>query len=302
MDIWGGAERVAQYPLEEPVVGSQVAGQKALEATRYFREWCEPQGVIDAVAIPILRDTNTLASLGMGRHLSTGKITEGDLASLRLIAPHLRRAVSINQLLKLQSLQVSTFSSTLDSLEAAILFVDEALRIAYANAAASERLVAGDLVGQQQGVLRLSDQVAFKELASAVSLAIRSETHLGRRGIGIPVRRNEGEHAIIHVLPLSRGAMRSALVGGAVAALFVTPGLSAPPVPTDALARLYDLTPAEARTMELVANGRTSVEVGEQLGVAQNTVKTHLKQIFAKTGCQRQADLASFVNAYRLPA
>ena len=62
-------------------------------------------------------------------------------------------------------------------------------------------------------------------------------------------------------------------------------------MPTDAMALLYDLTPAETRVFELIAAGETPAAVAKTLGVAPSTVRTHLLHLFQKTGCQRQSEL-----------
>lgn len=192
IELWGGLNRLVQHPLEEPMVQSRVTGREALLASRWYREWGGPQGVFDGIGIGFLRDATSLGSIGMGRHISAGEITDADLVPLRIIAPHFRRAVSINRLLKLQAIQVSTFSATLDGLETAVVFVDEHMRIAYANTAAVNVLKTGDLMVQYQGALRLRDQAAAEEVATAVELVLRDEARLGRRGIGIPARRHGG--------------------------------------------------------------------------------------------------------------
>lgn len=202
IELWGGRDRIAQDPLEEPIVGSHVSGREALKSSVYYREWCEPQGIIDAVAIPFVRDASTLGSIAMGRHVSAGEISEAELVPLRLIAPHFRRAVSINRLLELQSLRTASFASTLNNLGTAIVFVAEQMQVAYANAATSDLLRAGDLMSVHRGTLRLIDQAASEQLAVTVALAARNEAQLRRRGIGIPVRRRDGEAAVFHVLPL----------------------------------------------------------------------------------------------------
>jgi DNA-binding CsgD family transcriptional regulator len=61
--------------------------------------------------------------------------------------------------------------------------------------------------------------------------------------------------------------------------------------PSDALALMYDLTPAEARIFEMIVAGKTTAEIANELKVALPTVKTHLSRVFDKTGCNRQADL-----------
>ena len=59
----------------------------------------------------------------------------------------------------------------------------------------------------------------------------------------------------------------------------------------DTVVAKFKLTPAEARTLERLLNGSTPTEIAGELGVALPTVRTHLSNIFAKTGAARQADL-----------
>ena len=77
----------------------------------------------------------------------------------------------------------------------------------------------------------------------------------------------------------------------ASAALFISPaanGIGAPPA---ALAALFDLSPAETRTLERLLAGDTLAEVADKLGIAVTTARTHLAHIFDKTGTSRQSEL-----------
>ena len=49
-----------------------------------------------------------------------------------------------------------------------------------------------------------------------------------------------------------------------------------------ALARTATLTPAERRVLAQLAHGRRNADIADALGVSLDTVKTHVKQIFAK--------------------
>lgn len=57
------------------------------------------------------------------------------------------------------------------------------------------------------------------------------------------------------------------------------------------LEQLFDLSPAEARLAQLLADGLSIEEAALQLGVARNTVRSQLQSVFAKTGTNRQGDL-----------
>jgi DNA-binding CsgD family transcriptional regulator len=58
-----------------------------------------------------------------------------------------------------------------------------------------------------------------------------------------------------------------------------------------AFARQFDLTPAQAKVNALVFTGHPLPSVAQTLGVSDNTVRSHLKQIFQKTGTHGQMQL-----------
>ena len=53
----------------------------------------------------------------------------------------------------------------------------------------------------------------------------------------------------------------------------------------------YGLTAGEARVAFELAHGRSPAEIGVALGICINTVRVHLRQVFAKTGTNRQGAL-----------
>src|SRR5690606_40036000 len=65
--------------------------------------------------------------------------------------------------------------------------------------------------------------------------------------------------------------------------------------PYTTLFRSYKLTPAELRVLLAVVEIGGAPEVAEALGIAETTVKFHLKRLFEKTGTRRQADLVKVV-------
>ena len=57
------------------------------------------------------------------------------------------------------------------------------------------------------------------------------------------------------------------------------------------LIRLYGLSRAESRVAVLLGQGQRLEQIAEALGLTYETVRKHLKQIFIKTGTDRQAEL-----------
>lgn len=58
---------------------------------------------------------------------------------------------------------------------------------------------------------------------------------------------------------------------------------------------LFGLTPTEAKVAAVAAAGRNVDEVASELGAGRDAVKYHLKNLFVKTGVERQSELVSLV-------
>ena len=63
----------------------------------------------------------------------------------------------------------------------------------------------------------------------------------------------------------------------------------------EALGTIYGLTPAEAEVVQLLAKGLPLDEIAADRGISLNTVRSHLKHIFSKTGTSRQGELLGLV-------
>jgi len=235
------------------------------------------------------------------QHQSVGAIGDAQVNGLRLLAPHIRRAVTISNLFDMKTVEAATFAATVEALTVGVVLVDESSKIVHTNAAATAMLAAGNPIMVLQGRIAVQSTTTTSTLQSAVKQAAKDEAALGQKGIGIPIPRSSGDPLVIHVLPLRRSQVRSGLIQRAVAVLFVASASAPPQLPHDALTQLYDLTPAEIRIFELICEGQTPAAISALLGIAVSTVKSHLFHVFEKTGCRRQADLVRLAKSLTFP-
>ena len=63
----------------------------------------------------------------------------------------------------------------------------------------------------------------------------------------------------------------------------------------EALRKVFDLTPAEARLSLLLADGNSLDQASKQLNISTNTGRAHLRSIFAKTGVTQQTQLVRLI-------
>jgi len=94
---------------------------------------------------------------------------------------------------------------------------------------------------------------------------------------------------VLHLIPIRRNARD--IFSRASALLVFTPVGEVGPPDMRVLCGLFDLTRIEARVAQELTRGHSLDEVATILGSSVQTVRTHLKAIFRKTGVNRQSQL-----------
>jgi DNA-binding CsgD family transcriptional regulator len=270
--------------------------------SRFYKECIRPQGWIDNVCVYLDRTPEGHAGFSLFRHEREGLADEPARERLRLLVPHLRRAVLIGKLIEFKTAQAATFVDALDGLSAGMMFVDSSGRITHANAAGRAMIVDGDVLRASLGRLVASDPDANRALRDIFLAAASGDAAIGVSGVAVPLVARGGERYVAHVLPLSSGARRNAGVSyAAAAALFVQKAALATRSPPEAIAKTYRLTPMEVRVLLAIVEVGGVPQVAQTLGIGESTVKTHLKRLYEKTGARRQADLVKLFAGYTNP-
>jgi DNA-binding CsgD family transcriptional regulator len=269
---------------------------------RFYQEWVQPQGFVDAANAVLEKSPTSCAYLSVIRGEACGMVDDEMRRRMRLVIPHVRRAVLVGKAIDLKQAEAATFADTLDGLSAGVLLVDASGRIMYANTAGHAILGADDFLRTTDGRLVARDAQADQTLREIFTAAGAGDAALGLKGIALPLTAHNGERHVAHVLPLTSGARRRAgSAYMAVAALFVREAALENPSPPEVIARAYKLTPTELRVLLAIVEVGGAPDVAGVLGVAESTVKTHLGRVFDKTGAARQADLVKLVAGFASP-
>lgn len=287
---------------EAPVSTGDLIPYDEFRETRFFREWAGPQGFIDYMGAAIDKSATTAVVFNVMRHESDGMFDEAGRRRMRLLAPHVRRAVVIGNTIDLRTTEASSLAEVFDGLSAGVFLTDGGGRIVHANNAGRTMLAQGDGLSASSGRLVARHSEARQTLGAALAAAEKGDAALGRGGIDIALASPEGSHYVGHVLPLTCGSRHDIASGsGAVAALFVHKASLDRPSEPECIARHYRLTPTELRVLLALVEVGGVPEVAEALGVAGSTVKTHLGNLYGKTGTSRQTDLVKLVAGFSSP-
>ena len=303
---------VKMNPLLLPMVlatetGSVVANSdlvpiEEFRSTRFYQEWAQPQGYLDAVSATLDKSATGYAALAVTRHERDGLVDEGMRRRMQLLAPHFRRALAIGKVIETNKVEAATLADALDGLAAGMFLVDAAGRIVHANARGHAVIAEAKVLKGLGGRLSATDMQADKTLAEVFTTANAGDVALATKGIAVPLAARDGERWVAHVLPLTSGARRQASVCyAAVAAVFVRKSALELRAPLDTLSDLYELTPAELRVLMAIVEIGGVPDVAPVLGISETTVKTHLRRLFEKTGTKRQAELVKLVAAFMSP-
>jgi DNA-binding CsgD family transcriptional regulator len=294
----------AQYfsDVEQPMSVADIMPYEEFLETRFYKEWVQPQGMVDAVTAVLDKSVTTAALFGVFRYQSDGIVDDEARRRMRLIVPHIRRAVLIGRLIDLRATDAANLEGTLDGLSAGICLVDAGGRIVHANAACHVILGAGDFLSAIAGRIVARDPKTDQALLELFAAAGGGDAAIGTRGIAVPLRAQDGSHYVAHVLPLTSGVRRAAGIAyRATAGLFICKVAGDARSPPEIIARAYKLTPTELRVLLAIVDVGGVPETALSLGVAESTVKTHLGNLFVKTGAGRQADLVKIVAGFATP-
>ncbi|MGY4512183.1 helix-turn-helix transcriptional regulator [Bradyrhizobium sp. USDA 3650] len=266
-------------------------------ATRFYEEWMKPQGMIDALGSNLEKGATYSSIVSVRMHEKDGLADADARNRFALIVPHFQRAVSIGRLFDQNRATQAVLTQTLDSVTAAVFLVGPNGRLAFTNAPGRAMLEEAALLTERNGTLFAVALDAQRALREALIAAENGNTPIDSGG-SIPLGTSQARW-FANVLPLTSGdRRRTGALHSAVAAVFVRKASPASPPPLEALAKLYRLTASEVRLIDAVMKVSGVKALAELLGLTQATVKTHLHNVFRKTGTARQSELVKLIAGF----
>lgn len=265
--------------------------------SEFFNEYLIPYGYRYAMGARLGDTEEHSVFIGMHRDLGQNPFGEEEVRRIKRVDAHLARAARL--FLKSEDLRMKLDSGlrALDALDFAVMIVDQAGLVRFANSTAEE------LLRRKEGTLAMRKG---RLVHTAPSAHARFETLLrdavmSGRGGGMRLT-PDWEHASLHLLvvPLSPRSRLAAPWQIPLALVFVSNPMARRMLPAHTLGLLFGLSPAEARLAEALVQGFSPGEYAASAGVSLNTVRTQIRSLFDKTGCRRLAELVKLLSS--LPA
>jgi DNA-binding CsgD family transcriptional regulator len=272
----------------------------------FYNEVVRPEGGHYGLVAAPFRQNRYGAFLAIERLHGQPDFDESDAETLRAVLPHLTNAMLVR--LKLEEVEYMARQSyhAFDLLGIAMFTVDAELRPVFMNRLAEALIKEMDGLTVARGKLHTADPNITRALRTKVRSAIaldykRPHHELDVQDVAciserfeIP-RISKRPPLTATVMPLATETSQRFLAPPSCAIILVKRPTEAPRFDLAELQARFGLTPRQAKLTALLAQGATLSQAGKVLGVAMETARWHLREIFERTNTHRQVDLVRVV-------
>lgn len=302
-DLWkqGGVAR-----------GDDLVPRKELETSKYYQEFLQPIGTTCVCAGFVFENgpatKGTVLSVYRDKHESP--FSQDDMSWMRILISHLSRSLGVMQRLEMARIQRASLLASFDRLQFGVVLLDSRMYVLHLNRPAQAvmhrndglRIESGQLADMRNGVGKALPQSkgTRPKLISGLNawltkvnegLLIESNHFLD----GYVVSRDDNLQYIVQcstISPKSNWIVNDASVAY-IAFIHDPAAIRLPSVKM--LMEIYGLTRAEAKVALAFATGCSYGEVAIQLHISEETVRSHVKELYPQLRVHRQADLVRLI-------
>ncbi len=275
-------------PEGEPVAVYSRLQKPKVQASRFYREYLAPQGIVDNLAVNLIKRDKMVATIAILRLGDAPPFDAGDIARMRELVPHLRRAVFLSSYRIRQANLIDAYRQTAHGARDGLVLLDDEGRV----------LDLGPEIERLTG-LSSAESATRSGLGKALARAMRAGAPI-LQDVDLPS--GGAARLLLQSQPLERNLFGDLIEGpGAAHAVSVTALDRRWGLAYEAIAAAHKLTPGEARVLEDVLTHGEMTGTPERLGMARATSRSHLHRIYAKTATQGFPDLCLFAHRFIVP-
>jgi DNA-binding CsgD family transcriptional regulator len=276
----------------------------------FYKNWAQPQGLGDSCTMKFAENKAQICIIGTLARAGQGVICPERQRFMALLSPHLRRASLLGGIFGQTLATIKDYQAALDALSTPVLLLNGDRHVVYQNAASRFFLDGQSPFAIQNGTIVAKCPHLARSITEALGCAVtKKDEKLPAHDImksTVPFYARDTAYGtekamVATVVPLHAAKDQAITNQTAVAALFISMAGTRHPPPETVIATLFNLTPAEARIMLFVGNGTCVKVAATTTGLSVHTVKTHLANIYTKTGVFRQPELVKLLSDISTP-
>lgn len=250
--------------------------------SEYYNDFMKPQDANSVLFIRLAKDGPSVSVININRSQNRDPFSAADKAQLLDLQQHLIRAHQITNTLAAAHTATSSLLETMHGLPTA-LFILKGGRIRYVNNAAEALLMQQADLKVVGGYLMATNSPINRRLEALIGIAGSHDPALRQGGtISIPLAHS------LTPLSLSISPMRSAEADVFADGASVLVCVSAASI-TRTTATAMPLSRRELECMNLIAQGKSDLEISVVMGVSHTTVITHVQNAKRKLNAKSRA-------------
>jgi DNA-binding CsgD family transcriptional regulator/PAS domain-containing protein len=291
------SRRAVRKALPLVTIGHELLDERDFLRSEVYADYFRKIGLCHMLAgiFPIQGDL--LGVVSIYRPERADDFDERDRRRLTMLVPHIQRAVQIRHRLSVSEQDRALTLEVLDRLALGAIIVDGDGRVIFANNVAEQVIRFGQGIGLSQGCIQVRGHERGARLDQAIRAAAAATGAVGLSSGGlVAVQRPGGAHLTLLVSPFRPMTLGCGPQIQTALVMFSDPDTQTH-IPENILARVLGLANAEARLLAALVAGQTMQDYADAAGITMNTAKTQLRQIFLKTGHNRQTDVIRAVLA-----
>ncbi len=277
-------------PLDQVVTIDEMMSTSWMEG-KFYETFLEPNDIRFIMGVDTVTEGGANCRLRITRPPGERDFSEKAKALCQALLPHLRRSVTLHSRIESIETERQLYSSTMDRMLVGTVVFDESGLVLRANAVASAVLAEKDGIRLNQNRLHAEFAAEDRELQRLIKMALTESGAVPVVPQPMTVTRPSGRASLgVLVRPVPSGEWSEERHRPAAVAFIRDPERKWQ-LSLEMVRQLFGLTGSEAALALLLANGFTLDEAAVELGIRKNTIRAHLRSIFAKTGVRRQTTL-----------
>jgi DNA-binding CsgD family transcriptional regulator len=283
------------YIYPDAITDRHLITQEEIDTHPFYTEFLVPNGLGWTAGLSISPVPYRVV-LTLQRAKAKGPYTDEELAVLTRLGRHAERSLRLGIRLLDAELANLTFAEALTRLNIGVFLLDARGCVQFKNPI-GERLLGDGLtiVNERLAIESREERTRFE--AALAALAESGQAFAEDRPILVQRRSSSLRPLAVYLLPVQIAPERIAerLLANARVMLLVIDTQAGEAADPGLVRDLLGVTLGEARVAALVGAGQPPREAAKTLGISEETARTALKRVFAKTGVSRQSELAALL-------
>ena len=268
---------------------SDLFSPEELDKLPFNAEFINPQGFRWVAGTFIGESPNRLTSFAALRKTKAEPFGQDEVAAMRALNPHMRRAAEIAT--RLGDARSAGMLDAFEELGCAAILLDFTGRVQRMNKRARRHL--GQDIHMLHGQLSTAHKQSNDAFQQLIANLLQPPSPIGNTPVMANVPRQNGRPLFAYGMPVARSADEVFRHSKAILIL-VDPDEHLSP-PELVLRHGFNLTPAESRLALALGDGDTLNEFALRQGVSVGTARIQLKAMMAKTSTRRQSELVALL-------